>query len=325
MSGLTDKIRRGEPLPWWAGVPLRMLEPLTRAGMAYRLRQPRTRVSARVISFGNITAGGTGKTPAVIARAEQELAQGRRVAVLTRGYGAEKGPEPLVIDGNKDAAIWRKIGDEAALILRRVPGVTVVKSANRVSGAQAAIAQGCNTLILDDGYQYVMLERDENILVIDATNPFGNGHLLPRGILREPLSAVQRATQVILTRCDQAPEVDAVEREVRRWLPEVPLRRTRHAPTRFWRVADGASRSLESLRGERAVAACAIGHPEAFFQTLTGLSIEVVSKRAYPDHAPVRAEELPRDEPVIVTEKDAVRLSGAGDNVYALGVDLQDI
>ncbi|MBI2431890.1 MAG: tetraacyldisaccharide 4'-kinase, partial [Candidatus Hydrogenedentes bacterium] len=190
------------PLDYLLGVGT----PLVRLGMWWRLRGPRTRVEARVISLGNLTAGGTGKTPAVIARAQAEIAAGRRVAVLTRGYGSQRVREPYVLPPGTplpETPLYKLIGDEPALIRRRAPGITLVKSADRVAGAHAAIAAGCDTILLDDGFQAVALERDENILLVDATNAFGNGHLLPRGILREPVAAAGRATEIILTRCDQ--------------------------------------------------------------------------------------------------------------------------
>ena len=169
-----------------------------------RLQCPRTRVNARVISFGNITAGGTGKTPAVIERARQEVASGRKVAVLTRGYGSQS-KESLIVANESSEDLYLRIGDEPALIARKVPRAIVIKCADRVLAAKTAIDEhGCDTLIMDDGFQHVRLERDENIVLIDAANPFGNGHLLPRGILREPLHALKRATHFILTRC-QAP------------------------------------------------------------------------------------------------------------------------
>jgi tetraacyldisaccharide 4'-kinase len=323
-QALIDKIRRGESLPPLVGATLCAAEPLTRLGMWWRLRQPRTRVAARVISFGNITAGGVGKTPAVIERTRAELAQGRRVAVLTRGYGARRTPEPVWVEGDVTADDVQSLGEEAALILRRVPRVAVVKAADRVAGAQTALEHGCDTLILDDGFQFVMLERDENVVVIDASNPFGNGHLLPRGILREPLDALARATHVVLTRCDQAKDVDAVEQQVRAWLPEAPVRKTRHAPTRLWRVNDGQETPLETLRGQRIAAVCAIGHPEAFFKTLESLGAVISERHVYPDHATIPVDRLPASALVITTEKDAIRMHEPAESVYALGIDLQD-
>jgi len=295
--------------------------------MWLRLQRTRSRVSARVVSFGNVTAGGTGKTPAVIERAQQELAAGRRGAVLTRGYRAARGPEPLVI--TPDAGIdglAERVGDEAALIKRRVPGVILVKAANRVAGARVAVNEyGCDVLILDDGFQHVALERDENCLMIDATNPFGNGYLLPRGILREPLSAMKRATSVILTHCDQASELEGVVERVRSLCPGATVRKTRHAPCGLWRVEDGTPADLDMIRGREVTAACAIGHPDAFFRTLSALGTTVTERLAYRDHRPIPQRALPASGIVVTTEKDAVRMRDAAPNVYALAIELRDV
>lgn len=323
MSALADRIRRGEPVNGPLGMLLEAASWVQRAGMWRKLHGPRARVGARVVSFGNITAGGTGKTPAVIERAELEAAAGRTVAVLTRGYGGARVAEPLVHPPHSvpDA---RLLGDEPALIARRVPQAWIVRSADRVAGARAAVERGCDVILLDDGYQAVALERDENVLVIDAINPFGNGHILPRGILRESLEAMNRATHVILTRCDQAKDLDGTVAMVKRYCPNAPIRFTRHAPVGFVRLCDGAMLPLDALCGQTANALCAIGHPESFFHTLEGLGIELVRRTALPDHAPIPAELLPGPVMTIITEKDAARMVHTPENVLALAVRLED-
>lgn len=323
MSALADKIRRGEPVDGPLGALLGAASWVQRAGMWRKLRGPRARVAARVISFGNITAGGTGKTPAVIERAELEVAAGRTVAVLTRGYGGARVAEPL-LHPPRSPADARMLGDEPALIARRVPQAWIVRAADRVAGARAAVEQGCDVILLDDGYQAVALERDENVLVIDAVNPFGNGHILPRGILREPLPAMDRATQVILTRCDQAKDLDIAVAAVHRHCPNVPIRYTRHAPMGFVRLSDGVTLPLDALRGQSANALCAIGHPESFFHTLEGLGITLVERDALRDHAAVPEMLLNGPQTVIVTEKDAARIPNAPENVLALAIRLEE-
>ena len=323
MSGLADRIRRGEPVDGLLGAVLGAASWVQRAGMRCKLRGPRVRVDARVISFGNITAGGTGKTPAVIERAEQEIAAGHTVAVLSRGYGAKCVAEPLVHPPHS-APDARLLGDEPALIARRVPQAWIVRSADRVAGALAAIKQGCDVILLDDGYQAVALDRDENVLVVDAVNPFGNGHILPRGILREPLSAMDRATHVILTRCDQAMELDATVATIRRCCPTAPVRFTRHAPVGFIRLSDGETFPLEALRGKPVSAVCAIGHPESFFTTLEAMGITLLERTALADHAAVPDALLQRPHGIVITEKDAARLSHFPDNAFALTIRLED-
>ncbi len=323
MSTLADRIRRGEPISGPLGALLGAASWVQRAGMWRKLHGSRTRVAARVISFGNITTGGTGKTPAVIERAELEVAAGHTVAVLTRGYGGVRVTEPLVHPPHS-APDARQLGDEPALIARRVPQAWIVRSANRVAGAKAAADRGCDVILLDDGYQAVALERDENVLVVDAVNPFGNGHILPRGILREPLEAMNRATHVILTRCDQAKDVDRTVATVQRHCPGIPIRFTRHAPVGFVRVSNGETIPLEALRGQSAAALCAIGHPESFFDSLKSLGITLLECDALRDHATIPDMLLTGPQTVIVTEKDAARLPHAPKNVLALAIRLED-
>ncbi len=326
LQRLEQAIRRNEPIPWPVGVALSALTPLTRLGMAWRHRQPKTRVDARVISFGNITAGGSGKTPAVIERARQEIAAGRRVAVLTRGYGAPGDPEPVLVSADAlRPDLAREIGDEPTLILRSAPGVVVVKCADRVAGAKAAIRDAhCDTLLLDDGFQYVMLERDENIVLVDASNPFGNEALVPRGILREPLSALSRATAFFLTRCDATRDLTALEARLRALCPAIPIRRTWHAPAGFFRVCDGMEADPEPWRGHPVTALCGIGNPDAFFATLESLGLNLGERIVLRNHASVPPELLARSGPVLLTEKDAIRLPQAPENVHALRIELRN-
>lgn len=323
-----ERIRRGQSIPPLLGLFLSSLTPLTRAGMFFRHISPKIRVDAYVISIGNLTVGGTGKTPAVIERAAQEVQRGRKVAVLTRGYGSDSQREMVIVPPSEkqdDLKVpW--LGDEPELIRKCVPQVVIGKGANRIKAAQRLIQDfGCNTLILDDGFQYVMLERDENILLIDATNPFGNGRLIPRGILREPITAARRATQIVLTRCDLASELDETLATIRAICPSTPIRLTRHAPSHWVRLIDGSTLSLEKMRGEKATALCAIGNPEAFLKTLEVLGVYVTQRVIFPDHFDIPHEMIPREGIVLTTEKDAVRLKQVGENVYSLVVRLKDM
>ena len=323
---MAARIRRGEPIPWPLAALLSAATPIFRLGMRRRLRQPRTRVDARVISFGNISAGGTGKTPAVIERAAKEIAAGRKVAVLTRGFGARRHARPLIHVPGTDPASRPFLGDEPELIACRIPEVVIVRTPDRVTAAQLAIREhACDTLILDDGFQYVRLERDENIAVIDASNPFGNGRLLPRGILREPIEALARATHILLTHCDHATDLAALTEQLRALCPDAPIRQTRHAPTGLWRLTDAAPMDLDFLKGAQVAAVCAIGHPEAFFRTLEEAGAHLSARIAYPDHTEFPLESLPHADLIATTEKDAVRMKNPPPNMAALRIDLQDI
>jgi len=323
---LSEKIRRGDPIPIPLAAVLHACTPVTRFAMWRRFRHSVTRVDAQVVSFGNLTAGGTGKTPAVIERARIALAEGRRVAVLTRGYGSPAGAAPADSQELDEVDRYRLLGDEAALVLKKAPGAIVIKNANRVDAARRAIEKhGCDLLLLDDGFQYTRLHRDENVLLIDAVNPFGNGVLLPRGILREPIAAMRRATQVILTRCDQTDDVGTLVETVQRHAPNTPIRKTRHAPETLWNTSGGAETQLSELAGMEIVAACAIGHPESFFSTLEDLGATIAERLTFPDHAPIPESALPATGMVVMTEKDAVRGNYSRENLFALGITLKDV
>jgi len=329
--GLSERIRRGESIPFPITSVLNAMTPFTRLGMQRRLNQPRESVDATVIAFGNITAGGTGKTPAVIERAQHEITQGNAVAVLTRGYHGKLKGGPHVIPDTVDdwPAIARGYGDEPALIARRAPGVRVVKYADRVAAARHAIDElGCDTLILDDAFQYVRLERDENILVIDASNPFGTERLVPRGFLREPLEAMQRATHIILTRCDQAEDLDAVIGRLRTFCPDTPIRPTWHKPTGLWRVTDGVDVPLDEYVDRIEATACGIGNPEAFQQTVWDLGARPQLGYTERNHGLTDLsfilDEVSDDGIILTTEKDAIRIPNPPDNLYALRIELAD-
>lgn len=319
------RVRRNEPLPpMWGGL-LRAASLAQRLGMWIRLHRRSVRVPAYVISFGNLTAGGTGKTPAVIDRAVRERDAGKQVAVLTRGYGSAPSRAPLVMNTSTPPPnTVEMFGDEAALIAGRVPGIWIVRSADRVAGAYAALESGCTTLILDDGYQAVRLERDEDILLIDATNPFGNGFLIPRGILREPVCSLRRASEILVTRCDQAEApLPALEARLRQHSPNVPIRYCVHRPTHLRRLLDGTEHPLTLISGARVRAVCGIGNPEAFLDTLKGAGAEKVDLDALPDHSPIPQKRLEGDQMVLVTEKDAIRIGCCSlPNVYALCISL---
>jgi tetraacyldisaccharide 4'-kinase len=325
IDALAEKVRRGDRLPPGVSAVLTALTPFYRFGMRRRLSAPRIKLDAYVISIGNLTAGGTGKTPAVIERALAEMGKGRRVAVLTRGYASEhRGRIEAVRTGSK-APPHEWLGDEPELIARKAPGAVIIKGAAREKGGLLAIEEyGCDTLILDDGYQYVQLARDENILLIDAANPFGSGRILPRGILREPLSAIARATQIILTRCDQASNLDVLLAQLEELAPDLPVRMTRHRPTGLWRVSNGEQVPLEMLAGAQVHAVCAIANPDAFFKTLASLGAHIVAKIRYRDHFAWSANAFPSSKLIVTTEKDAVRLKATPPNVYALAVELED-
>jgi tetraacyldisaccharide 4'-kinase len=269
-----------------------------------------------VISVGNLTAGGTGKTPCVEHLAKFFHDSGWRVVILSRGYGAH---------------------DEAALLRSNLPDVVHLQGADRAALSRHAVVEhGAEVLILDDGFQHRRLARDLDLVLIDATNPWGHGRLIPRGLLREPLAALRRASAILLTRTDQVShtEIDAIVRRVRRETPDAPIVWTIHQPM-AWIQHEGPERPIDSLRGMSVAALCGVGNPRAFCRTLEDVGCKVVAFRTFPDHHwysrgdVVDLIDWARLQPVdaiVTTQKDLVKLHSPtmGDrNLFALRIGLR--
>jgi tetraacyldisaccharide 4'-kinase len=292
-----------------------------------------------VVVVGNLTVGGTGKTPVVekFARALQE--RGRKVAILSRGYkskrpafwkrwwmsftNTEEAPPKIVSDGQRVLLDSDEAGDEPYMLARNLPGVIVLVDKNRVkSGAYAIKKFGCDTLVLDDGFQYLPLKGRLNLLLIDKTNPFGNGHLLPRGILREPVKHLRRASYVFLTKSNGQRDAE-LERLIQEHNPGVDVIECAHQPKylqRFGVVSnDGHGREpLTFLKDRRVFAFSGIATPESFEKFLRDLGALVVGRERFLDHYRYVDEDIAElvaqarregAECLVTTEKDAVRLS----------------
>jgi tetraacyldisaccharide 4'-kinase len=228
------------------------------------------RATVPVVSVGNLTLGGTGKTPCVEYLARFYRDRDARVAVLSRGYGAGAGRN-----------------DEAMVLEANLPDVPHLQGADRVALAATAVDElESELLLLDDGFQHRRLARDLDVVLLDATNPWGHGRLVPRGLLRESPRGLRRADAVVLTRCDQAAP-DAVARlrdDVgRRAKPGTPVVESQHRPA-AWLQEGQPDRPTEALAGRPVAAFCGIGNPGAFRRTLAGLGLEPVAVRAFPDH-----------------------------------------
>jgi len=255
-----------------------------------------------VICVGNITTGGTGKTPMVAWVVAQLAAAGAAPAIVTRGYKAR--------DGKSDEA-------EMLCCLCDCP---VVVNANRVAGAQTAIVAGANVVVLDDGYQHRRLKRDLDIVLIDAINPFGYGHVLPRGLLRERPAALKDAHAVVITRSDQITPDQLAELRgtLKEYAPGASMHVAAHRPVGL--LNEKSERlDLTELTGKRAVAFCGLGNPRGFFGTVRQVGADVAAEIAYNDHAVYddttvrQIDELAdsADADVLVTtQKDAVKLAG---------------
>ncbi|MDH3599883.1 MAG: tetraacyldisaccharide 4'-kinase [Candidatus Tectomicrobia bacterium] len=303
--------------------PLRLGSLLYR-GMAstsstWELRK-RRRLPCPVVSIGNLTVGGTGKTPLTIWLARWLRQQGWRVAVLSRGYGGSRRDEPCVVStGEGPLHTWSEVGDEPYLLAQELPGIPILVGKDRfASGQHARQHFGAQVVILDDGFQHYRLARDLDIVLIDATNPFGQGALLPRGILREPLRALQRADAVVLTRVELAQDaIGDVTEQIRGWAPHLPIYHLRTTVQAVWEEDMHVCRDAASLCSRRVVAFAGIGNPEAFAATLTQLGYDVAALVVFPDHHPYTERDghaiidvLRRYEAdcLVTTTKDRVRL-----------------
>jgi len=268
-----------------------------------------------VISVGNLTFGGTGKTPMVLALAQDLIKSGRRPAVLTRGYG-RTGSEPLVLTGPEIQISANQAGDEPLELAQRLPGVPIVVDADRLRGARRAAELGADIVILDDGFQHLRLRRDLDLVLLDAGDPWGGNHLPPRGRLREPIGALGRASAVIITKVDvgaDQPPQDIVRRIIN-IRPDMPIFAARLVPQRI-RTEAGWVDPTE-LRGQRVFAVAGLGRPEGFRTLLDSAGAEVVGYRWFADHHPYGPEDrawITREAQkygarVVTTAKDAVKL-----------------
>ena len=228
------------------------------------------RVDVPVICVGNLTTGGTGKTPLVAWLAGLLTGKGLRVAILTRGYKSEKG----------------KLSDEPAELAAACPGVAIVVNPDRAAGAAEAIRHhGAQALLMDDGFQHRRLARDLDIIAIDATAPFGYGRLLPAGLLREPESGLKRAHAVVITRSDQVDDeqLARIEQRVGHIHPELPIVQAIHAPAAV-RHLDGSETALNALTGRRVFAFCGLGNPTAFLRTVEACGCQLAGSHVFNDH-----------------------------------------
>jgi len=285
-----------------------------------------SRLAAPVISVGNLTAGGTGKTPLVewvcqaIAKtdAHEDTRQGKRVCVLTRGYGRDN-PEMQVVvsNGTKVLASSREAGDEPFLLARKLLGTAaVIANRNRVAAGEWAIEKlKTEVFVLDDGFQHLRLARDLDVVTIDATNPWGGGSLLPYGRLREPRAGLSRADCVVITRTDQVEDVASIRATVARLVGAAPVF-TSHMVTSGVRQLNGQSVDKESL-SQRLAAFCGVGNPESFFNHLRREGCEPAFTLTFADHHNYRQSELDAlvneakargAEGLITTAKDATKL-----------------
>lgn len=276
------------------------------------------RLPSKVISIGNLTLGGTGKTPATIALAEEAKRRGFKPCILTRGY---------------------KGGDEPIVIAERLKDVPIVKGKDRYKSGIFAIDNLNSQLltlnsqlifILDDGFQHWALYRDVDVLLINATDPFGNKRLFPEGILREPLNAIERAHIIVLTKTDAVTQeqITALSRRIRQYNSNAPLYMAFHKPVSLINP-NGVVKDLDFIKGKRVYAFSGIANPAYFKTVLSSVGADVVEFKPFRDHYRYRQQDINKiikkaeGLEIITTEKDLVKLKGLRltENIFALSIE----
>jgi tetraacyldisaccharide 4'-kinase len=280
----------------------------------------RVKVDVPVVSVGNLTLGGTGKTPCVEFLAHGFRKRDMRAAILSRGYGSEHGRN-----------------DEALVLEENCPDVPHLQGGDRAALAQVAIEElESEVLILDDGFQHRRLKRDLDVVLVDATCPWGLGYLFPRGLLREPKTSLRRANVSIITRCNAVAveTIAAIRREIETVAPGLPIVESDHRPA-AWLNSAGEIRPVDDFHGKTVAAFCGLGNPDAFRRTLTDLGCTIAAWRTFPDHHAYTREDiedlrnwartLPENAILATTQKDLVkiRLDRLGDReLWALKIEL---
>lgn len=290
-----------------------------------------------VISVGNLSVGGTGKTPMVIHLAGLMAGWGLKPAVLSRGYRGGSGKKVNVVsDGRSILSGPGDGGDEPLLIAGRLPAVPVLTGPRRsVTGEYALSHFGIDIVILDDGFQHRSLQRNLDIVLLDGRLPLGNGRLIPRGPLREPFSSLKRADLIVLTRAVTG-EKTPFESRLAEELPSIPVFKSCHSPRRLTEGREN-SRPLSDLAGRKIYAFAGVARPDSFRESIESLQGTIVGFRVFPDHHRYRSEDLAELEKearslgadlVLTTEKDGVKLTPHGEfasRVWTLGIELEII
>jgi tetraacyldisaccharide 4'-kinase len=332
-----------DPPPLWS-LAARPLAALYRGASAVRAalyrRNPRRveRLSRPVVSVGNLTVGGTGKTPVTAWLARELTAAGFAPAILSRGYGGEKPAGYtkdrilLVSDGVKIHLGPRWAGDEPYWLAWKLPGVPVLCHPERArAGRWAEKNLVVDVFLLDDGFQHLALHRDFNLLLLDGAAPFGNGRVLPAGPLRESPKALARADAVLLTRCP-ADDGDPAAEAVSRLAGKIPVFTSEFSPARLLNADGTAAGTLADFTGRRVVACAGIARPDQFFRMLEQAGFEVVNRLAFADHQTYGEDEAQRiaaacraagAEMIVTTEKDLVKMQDLPLEIPLLALEIE--
>jgi tetraacyldisaccharide 4'-kinase len=290
-----------QPLSWLYAAAIRL-----RRNAYTRRWLTAQHVGKPVVVVGNLTVGGTGKTPLVIWLARHLTERGLQVGIVSRGYGSEAGEAPRLVN---ETSNWHDVGDEPLLLYRGTRCATLI-GRDRVAAARALVARGVDVVVADDGLQHLRLARDCEIVVIDGTRGFGNGRMLPAGPLREPISRVADADVIVINGVAEHSSLRRVEIPIEARALQMTL-----LPGDAVRL-DGREppRSLEEFRGSSVHAVAGIGNPARFFRDLRSRGLDVM-EHAFPDHHAFAPHDLSFGDalPVLMTEKDAVKCASFAD------------
>lgn len=292
-------------------------------------------LGVQIISVGNVTVGGTGKTPLVEKLARELQEKGRHVAILSRGYrkkektfrekimdkfsGKGHTPPRIVSDGKNLLLDSEMSGDEPYMLATNLNDVVVLVDKDRVKSGRYAVKHfGCDTLILDDGFQYQKLKHRLDLVLVDRTNPFGNGNVLPRGILREPAKNIARAKFICITKAPKGTDTTALRKRIRELNSEAGIMECNHEPTTLVEAFTRITHPLSDLKGKKVVALSGIASPLSFENSLEALGATIIKRKRYADHHRFSQQEIidivleakeAKADAIITTEKDAVRMT----------------
>ena len=293
--------------------------------LLYKLGLLKTKkVSSIVISIGNITCGGTGKTPLTIEIAKYLITKGFKVGILSRGYkrkiAASRNKENILVsDGEEILADSERSGDEPYLIAKNLPKAIVLSGRDRLQTAESAIKLGAEILILDDGFQYLKLHRNENILILDTERPFDNGYLLPAGELRELPDSIKRATAIVLSNSKNTLLKTTTLSKIKKYTTDKPIIEMNYKIKVLKGINIVKTISPNELNNKKIIAFSGIGNPKSFSDSLTEAGLSIIEHIIYADHHDYEFEDLNRIidtakkhniEDIITTEKDAVKIEG---------------
>lgn len=273
----------------------------------------------KVITIGNLTVGGTGKTPTVCLIARHFKASGFNTAVVCRGYRGTNTNAPMVVSDKENVLMnSESAGDEAYMLAKKLTGIPVLAGKDRVKASKMACDLfNCEIIILDDGFQHLKLNRSMDVVLINSQNPFGNGFLLPRGILREPLNALKRADIILLTKKDQSDsDSNKLENKIRLYNQTVPIFKSFHKPVSLKKTADNNKINPDLLIDKKISCFCSIGDPESFISMLKNMGLTLTDKIIFPDHHHYKISDYNKLKEIskktdflITTEKDIAKIN----------------